>query len=151
MRERTDEQETAALLRRLRRMGVRDFDATTVAGGRWLLRTRVQVGRAHRQVTSEPAATQYAALLSLEEEVRKVAPRPERKPPEVRARRVHRPEAGKPGTAPEPADVSEDPAAARQRRREVAEERRRQAQERFRERTGRAPGVPMDRPGGGGR
>lgn len=95
MKERTPEMETAALLRRLKRQGVREVEWDSGQRGSVVLRAKVQVGRAHRQLTTKPHETQEEALAELSQLVAVASPRPARaSKAKVVAQRLARPAPG---------------------------------------------------------
>jgi hypothetical protein len=87
VKERTPEMLVAAQVRRLRRYGVRQVDFADVGDGTVQALAKIQEGRAHRTVTSRPAAEVVDALADLADKVRPERPMPER----PKARRVSRP------------------------------------------------------------
>lgn len=131
MKERTVDIETAAVLRRLRRLGVLEIDWRTGPAG-VSLRAKVQKGRAHRQLATGPHPGQLSALHELAGLALAVQePKPARRQPE--SRRVERPEAGVKGSVLGPASPPLLTTVERRELRQAAtranHERRRRARE----------------------
>lgn len=154
MKERTEEMETMAVLRRLKRQGVREVEWVQTAGGQLQVRARVQTGRAHQLYTSGPHAAQLDALVELSEAVAEKR-EPRRSRPKPTARRLHRPEAGQ-ATGP----IDDVPLAEQPERmadlppfrhaRKQAERAERVKARHSPDRPEALPPAPQERPGRGG-
>lgn len=154
MKDRTPEMETLAVLRRLKRQGVREVEWAQAPGGKLTVRAKVQTGRAHQLYTSAPHASQLDALVELAEAVaERQAPRRSR--PKPTARRLHRPEAGQ-ATGP----IDDVPLAEQPERladlppfrhaRKQAERAERVKARHTPDRPEALPAAPQERPGRGG-
>lgn len=107
MSERTVEMETAAVLRRLKRLGVREVEwAQTVDAGGVVLRARVQNGRAHVALETTPHPNQLSALEELAALVADATRGDRRRRRQPTARPVQRPEAG---VVPDGVEVDDEP------------------------------------------
>lgn len=96
MKERTEEMERAALLRRLRRAGVHEIGWANGKDG-LRLRAKLQVGRAHRRLETKAHRDQSVALEELEALV--AAAGVERRPrrgPKPKGKRIARPGSDEP-------------------------------------------------------
>lgn len=91
-----EEAETIALLRRVKRLGVREVDFVQTSDGQLVLQAKVQRGRAHQQYATAPHDDQLAALQELAAAVGNAQRRDgKRRKGKPTAKRVERPEAGK--------------------------------------------------------